>query len=150
MADEAADDEKTKKTVPQMTRTAKGVAEHAQAFQGMYWNGEKKTWSDIKYATLALFAYARTTANLLHEAEERLVQANAALDKRIAEFEARLTTIERFKMEAEAQTAEMVAGMETMLKNPESLKALEKLGTTLHALPPPPTENGEEKKGGAA
>jgi hypothetical protein len=114
MADETNDD-KVKQTVPFLMRTAKGIADHAQAVQDMQYDSDRKAFRDPRVAMLALFAYARLTATLLHEAEERLTKEQAAFAKRIAEFETRLTTVERWKTDAELQGAEMAKGLEEML-----------------------------------
>lgn len=120
-------EEKTKQTVPQMVRTPKGVADHAHAMQEREWDKERKVFRNPVTAMLALFTYAKLTAALLDEEGARIMlelrASEKRLEKRIAELETRLTTVERWKDEAEAQTAEMVKAAEQMMSGgPEAFK----------------------------
>jgi hypothetical protein len=118
-----------KKTVPGLVRTPRGVAEHVQAVQDRQWDSERKVFRDPITAILALYSYARLTATLLHEAEERFA-------KRVAEFEIRLAAMERWRADAEAQTADMVKGVEEMMAGgPAAFK--EKMNKALELVAPP-------------
>ncbi len=129
MADEKIE-EKTKQTVPGMERTAKGVAAHAQAVQDMQWDKDRKVFRDPVISMLALFTYAKVTPALLAKAEQKI----EALEKRIAEFETRIAAVEKWKVEAEAQTMEMVKNAEEMLAGgPEAF--IEKMRASM---PPTP------------
>lgn len=155
MADEEkteAPPEKTKKNVPGMVRSAKGVADHAAAMQEMQWDANRNAFRNPNMATLALFAYAKVLGALLHEAEERLKQEQERFAKRIAEFETRLTTMERWRAEAEAMTMEMVKGFEQAVADgPEALK--EKILSAIDSHVPAPKlllEEANGEKDGAA
>ncbi len=134
MADPEKTEEKTKQTVPALVRTAKGIAEHASAVQDMQWDKDRKVFRDPVVSMMALFTYAKITSALLAEAEERIAKKQAALEKRIAEFETRLTTVEQWKAEAEAMTAEMVKDAEGLMAGgPEAL-----ISKIRDAMPPRP------------
>jgi hypothetical protein len=142
MADEQTE-EKTKKTVPGLVRTPAGVADHAQSVQDMQWDKERKVFRDPVIAMLALFTYAKVTAALLGEAETKLNIRTAALEKRIAEFETRVTTMERWKNEIEAQNAAMIKDFEEKMERGEiplptveDLQKLKSLGVVPEAPPP--------------
>lgn len=115
MADEKKPEEKIKQTVPAMDRSARGIAAHATAVQALQWDKDRKVFKDPFVVTLALFTYAKLTATILGEAEEHIAKAQEALDKRVAEFETRLTTMEKWAAEAEAQTQAMVKSAEEMM-----------------------------------
>lgn len=136
MADETST-EKVKQTVPALVRTAQGVADHAAAVQAMQYDSERKAFRDPRTATLALFAYAKLTATLLREAEERLAEGfaevRAQLDQRAAALDARLTAIEMWKVETEKQGAAMAADLESMISgDPQAV--IENMRANLAAL----------------
>src|SRR6267142_6278134 len=132
MADET-NNEKVKTTVPALERTARGVADHAAAVQARQYDAERKVFRDPIVATLALFTYAKLTAALLHEAEERLTQDRMQLELRTAALETRITAIETWKLETEKQAAVMAADLESMMtSDPEEL--IKNMRTNLAAL----------------
>lgn len=149
MADEKTE-EKTKKTVPGMERSFKGIAKHVDDVLAQNWDREKRSFRDPFTCWLALFTYSRLLATLIDEAEERAAKDKAAFEKRIAEFETRLTTMERWKDAAEAQTAEMVKAADELMRGGESaIKSQLRTfldGPQIVALPSPaPVEkNGEQ------
>jgi hypothetical protein len=166
MADEKTE-EKTKQTVPQMVRTPAGVAEHAAAVLERYWDKNRKVFSDPIMATMALFTYAKVTAALLGENVDLLTAKLRMAEKRLAEFETRLTTMERWKNEIEAQNAAMIKEFEEKMERGEiplpSIEDFQKLKTGAQPTPVAPPVNGEvtvlpkgkkekkeEKNGGAA
>jgi len=133
-----------KKEQPAPVLSAQEIAYHAEQLYKREWDAERHAIRNPNAVFLGLLAYVRLTATRLAEAEVRLAQKTAALEKRIAEFETRLTTVERFKDEALAQSAAMVKEMEEM----EASGKLAGLSIIKDMLPQAPT-NGEKKDGAA-
>jgi hypothetical protein len=109
---------------------------------------------------MALFAYARLTATLLAESEDRanadkarLHKQIVALEHRLSEFETRLTTIEKWKSEIMEQNnsmqqefADMMAGGPAKLKE-QLVAAIDKANEQMpKATLPLPPKNGETKE----
>lgn len=150
MADEKTE-EKTKRTVPQLVRSAIGIAEHAEAVLEMQWDKERKVFRDPFTVMLSLFTYAKLTARLLHESEERAKKEITRLENRLAEFETRLTTMEGWRNDVQAQSAEMIKGIEELAKNdPEAFnKGLLSIAPQ-PTLPPKKTDTDEKPNGETA
>lgn len=182
MADEKATEAtetttKEKRTVPALMRTARGVADHAAAVLEMQWDKERKSFKDPVTSMMALFTYAKLTAALLDEAEQKYNARSTAAEVRIEKLEAQIAAFEEWRTDVTKQSEEMARGMEEMMQGgPEAViaKLREKLDerNAPAELPPPPPlpeiidtsvvqlkqpekadkkrEKREEKNGGAA
>jgi hypothetical protein len=124
MADEKTE-EKIKATVPQMVRTAKGIADHALAVRETQWDKERRVFKDPFTCWLALFKYAELTATLLDEAEKRL---DDRFTKLLTALEQRVAAVEVWKDLMEKQAEAMTKDFEELVssgKSPiEHIKAL--------------------------
>lgn len=125
MADEA--DTKEKNTVPPLVRNAKGVAAHAAAVLEQQWDKERKVLRNPFVAALALFTYAKLTAALLDEAEDRFKQAHAALEVRTAKLEEQIAAFEVWRTEAQKQADEMFKGLDEMMGGASPIERLEEM-----------------------
>jgi hypothetical protein len=171
MADENQTDTKEKRTVPAMTRSARGVADHAAAVLEMQWDKERRAFKDPVTAMMALFTYAKLTAALLDEAESRLAARATAVEVRLEKIEQQFAAFESWRADAERQGAEMAKGFEELMTGGDPMSKLKEAIAAYHEpaiaeAPPLPVEAEpaivvplkpektvkkiEEKKGGAA
>lgn len=149
MADEKATEAtetttKEKRTVPALMRTARGVADHAAAVLEMQWDKERKSFKDPVTSMMALFTYAKLTAALLDEAEQKYNARSTAAEVRIEKLEAQIAAFEAWRTDVTKQSEEMARGMEEMMQGgPEAViaKLREKLdeNNAPAVLPPPLT-----------
>jgi hypothetical protein len=123
MADETKTEEKKSSTV----LSAQEIAYHAEALYKREWDAERHAIRNPNPVFLGLLSYVRLTATRLGEAEIRFAKKQEALEKRIAEFETRLTTMEKWQADAEAQTAEMVKGVEDLMTSGKMPQVIEQL-----------------------
>jgi hypothetical protein len=175
MADENQTDTKEKRTVPAMTRSARGVADHAAAVLEMQWDKERRAFKDPVTVMMALFTYTKLTAALLDEAESRLAARATAVEVRLEKLEQQFAAFESWRADAERQGAEMAKGFEDLMAGGDPMSKLKEAIAAYHEpaiaeAPPLPTEaepaavvvplkpekaekrdsKREEKKGGAA
>ena len=163
MADENQTDSKEKRTVPAMTRSARGVADHAAAVLEMQWDKERRAFKDPVTAMMALFTYAKLAAALLDEAEARLAARATAVEVRLEKLEQQFAAFESWRADAERQGAEMAKGFEDLMAGGDPMSKLKEAIDAYHApvseapaaevvpLKPEKTvKKIEEKKGGAA
>jgi hypothetical protein len=171
MADENQTDTKEKRTVPAMTRSARGVADHAAAVLEMQWDKERRAFKDPVTVMMALFTYTKLTAALLDEAEARLAARATAVEVRLEKLEQQFAAFESWRADAERQGAEMAKGFEELMAGGDPMSKLKEAIDAYHApalaeAPPLPVEAEpavvvplkpekavkkiEEKKGGAA
>ena len=118
-------EEKVKRAVPGLVRSLKGIADHAAAVQERQYEvkyaaldgSASPRFKDPTLAMVALFAYAKLTPTIVDEELDKLRKLNVALETRLAAFETRLTTMEKWRDEAIAQNLEMVRAMEEEMNN---------------------------------
>lgn len=135
MADEKKDETATKDkhTVPALTRTARGIADHAAAVLEMQWDKEKRAFKDPFTAMLALFTYAKLTPALLDELEKKLDARATAAEIRIEKLEQQIAAFESWRAEVMAQSDEAQKKLEELMAGGDPVAMLKQAMDTRSA-----------------